>query len=260
MTPTFDVLSEGPLHPADFGSGQYPRVLALTNYLTRILDAPINVGWGSKQTQFHGSLGKSAAQAPSAPLVVGVSPDDDALPRISWRGDGAFFTVSSLSPKDSSHRTLRVYDRAGELQSTSEAVLGLEHTLAWRPSGSLIASTQRFGFPGGGVGKMGRHDLVFFERNGLRHGEFAIRPPIGAVMAGDASGHRKWGYRAKDLLWSAGSDVLALWLESEIGDIGTRDSHVPLAMLTRPVTQFSSGPPGTITGVLDYQTQSQFGG
>ncbi len=53
-------------------------------------DAPINVGWGSKQTQFHGSAGKSAAQAP-ANVNLGISPDDDMLPRISWRGDGAFF-------------------------------------------------------------------------------------------------------------------------------------------------------------------------
>ena len=26
------------------------------------LDAPVNVGWGKKETQFHGSLGKEAAK------------------------------------------------------------------------------------------------------------------------------------------------------------------------------------------------------
>ena len=35
----------------------------------------------------------------------------------------------------------------------------------FRPSGSLIASTQR---------KPHRHDVVFFERNGLKHGEFSL--------------------------------------------------------------------------------------
>jgi elongator complex protein 1 len=130
--------------------------------------------------------------------------------------------VSSLSPGDASYRTLRVYDRTGALHSTSEAVPGLEHVLAWRPTGPLIAATQRFGFSGGGVGKPGRHDLVFFERNGLRHGEFSIRPPSGAIVSGAASGEAKWGYRVREVLWNASSDILALWIEAEAGDIGTQ--------------------------------------
>ena len=35
----------------------------------------------------------------------------------------------------------------------------------FRPSGSLIASSQR---------KPHRHEIIFFERNGLRHGEFIL--------------------------------------------------------------------------------------
>jgi hypothetical protein len=109
------------------------------------------------------------------------SPDDDEIPRISWRGDGAYFVVSALSNRNPQtglrKRILRVYNRDAVLQSTSEAVAGLEHTLSWRPSGNLIVSTQRFGFEGGGAGKDGRHDVVFFERNGLRHGEFTLREP-----------------------------------------------------------------------------------
>ncbi|KAG6814838.1 hypothetical protein H0H93_012058, partial [Arthromyces matolae] len=80
MTSTFDVLTESPIHASEFGE-----------------DAPINVGWGSKQTQFHGSLGKAAAQAPTQTLI-GSSQDDDLAPRISWRGDGTLFVVSTLSP------------------------------------------------------------------------------------------------------------------------------------------------------------------
>lgn len=79
MTSTFDVLSEGPLHPKEFGE-----------------DAPINVGWGAKHTQFHGSLGKAAATSSVPSTAVGASPDDDGHVRVSWRGDGAFFTVSVL--------------------------------------------------------------------------------------------------------------------------------------------------------------------
>lgn len=40
----------------------------------------------------------------------------------------------------------------------------------FRPSGSLIASTQR---------KPHRHEVIFFERNGLRHGEFIL--PFGTL-------------------------------------------------------------------------------
>ncbi|TFK50763.1 pol II transcription elongation factor [Heliocybe sulcata] len=206
MTSTFDVLSEAPLHTSDFGE-----------------DAPINVGWGSKQTQFHGSLGKAAAQAPAAPVSsTGSSPDDDSIPRISWRGDGAFFAVSALSPRAEQglrRRVFRVYDRQAALQSTSEPVAGLEHPLAWRPSGNLIASTQRFGFEGGGSGREGRHDLVFFERNGLRHGEFGIREAHLKPSGDSSSSLHRWGYKVKELSWSSDSNVLAIWIEAEEADL-----------------------------------------
>jgi elongator complex protein 1 len=179
-------------------------------------DAQINVGWGSKQTQFHGSLGKSAAQAPPTSLDnIGSSPDDDSIPRLSWRGDGAFFAVSCLSPENVNtphrRRVIRVYNREVTLQSTSEPVAGLEHVLSWRPSGNMIVSTQRFGFDGGGVGKDGRHDIVIFERNGLRHGEFGLRQT--AVDKGES-------YKVKELNWSSDSNVLAVWIEHRERDVG----------------------------------------
>lgn len=188
-------------------------------------DAPINVGWGSKQTQFHGSLGKAAAQAPK-PALIGSSPDDDALPRISWRGDGAFFAVSSLSPPAPAddgtgvrRRTLRMYAHTGALQSTSEPTPGLEHALAWRPSGNWIVSTQRYGFPGGGAGREGRHDLVMFERNGLRRGEFQIEGVSAPEKKAEGSA-RKWGYVVREVGWSADSNFLSIWVERDEGDVG----------------------------------------
>lgn len=61
------------------------------------LDAQVNINWGSKATQFHGSLGKAAAAAASQPQApIGSSPDDDGRVRISWRGDAAYFAVSTL--------------------------------------------------------------------------------------------------------------------------------------------------------------------
>ncbi|OCH92072.1 IkappaB kinase complex IKAP component [Obba rivulosa] len=206
MTSTFDVLQENPLQNSDFGE-----------------DAPIALGWGAKATQFHGSLGKAAAQAGLDLAAVGSSPDDDERPRISWRGDGAFFTVSALAPPSPDlplrRRILRVYSREGALQSTAEPVAGLEHTLSWRPSGNLIASTQRFGSGpeadklGLGKGRNGRHDVVFFERNGLRHGEFELREVREGVAVG------QWEYKVREIGWSADSNIMSVWVERDKGDL-----------------------------------------
>lgn len=201
------------------------------------------MGWGSKQTQFHGSLGKAAAQAPAA-KAVGSSPDDDSLPRLSWRGDGAFFVVSSLSPPAGDgfrRRILRVYDRQAALQSTSEPVAGLEHPLVWRPSGNVIVGTQRFGFEGGGAGVEGRHDVVFFERNGLRHGEFGLRVnELTSKKVAERSEERKWGYKVRELSWNSDSSVLGVWIERDEGDIGMYENYPAEYISTDPLFLSSS--------------------
>lgn len=247
MTSAFDVLSETPLHTSEFGEGE--RLFSVDSSLTQLtrvwmIDAPINVGWGSKQTQFHGSLGKAAAQATST-TVVGSSPDDDTIPRISWRGDGAFFVISTLSHAGITNvrrRTFRVYDREAALQSTSEPIAGLEHPLVWRPSGNLIVGTQRFGFEGGGSGKEGRHDVVFFERNGLRHGEFGIRA---AHLEVKCTGRLRWGYKVREVSWSSDSNVLAVWIERDEGDIGM----VPFGFIA--ASWLKIPPPEFISSVMD---------
>jgi elongator complex protein 1 len=213
-----------------------------------MVDAPINVGWGSKQTQFHGSLGKAAAQAPAASSLssVGVSPDDDLLTRISWRGDGTLFAVSAVSAAavgatSLRRRVLRVYNRDGALQATAEAVPGLEHPLSWRPSGNLIVSVQRFGtFPGGGKGREGRHDIVFFEKNGLRHGEFGLRHGTLGVGPSDSK-ERKWGYKVKEVSWSADSNVLLVWIEEDAGDTGESFGIASRATLISLVQLWTTG-------------------
>lgn len=89
---------------------------------------------------------------------------DDGLPRISWRGDSALFAVSFLS-KETNVRLFKVFSREGVLQYTSELAAGLEENLAWKPSGNLIATTQRF---------PNKHVVSFFEKNGLKHREFSL--------------------------------------------------------------------------------------
>ncbi|KAF8587053.1 IKI3-domain-containing protein [Ramaria rubella] len=207
-TSSFAVVSSSLLFTAAFGES-----------------TPVNVGWGSKATQFHGSLGKSAAQAETVAECT-TSPDDDGTPRISWRGDAQLFAISAMQERK---RVLRVYNRLAVLQSTAEDVAGLEHSLAWRPSGGLIASTQRFGkVPGKkedswalGKGRDGRHDVVFFERNGLRHGEFGLREGQRSGESSTADGNmvRCWGYEVRALAWNAESAILSVWIERDGGDV-----------------------------------------
>ncbi|KAI6007771.1 pol II transcription elongation factor [Pisolithus orientalis] len=193
MNSMFDVLSEVPWETSEFGE-----------------DAPINVGWGSKATQFHGSAGRAHLKTPEKTNDQQESVDDDNLPRITWRGDGAYFAVSTRSSRHLSPRVVRVYSHEGRLQSTSEPVPGLEANVAWKPNGSLIASTQ-FDVRSGpqDTHMNGNHYVVFFERNGLRHGEFSLRRPLTNNTS---------FYRVKDLLWSPDSAILAVWIEHTEGD------------------------------------------
>ncbi|KAG2158594.1 pol II transcription elongation factor [Suillus bovinus] len=193
MTSTFDVLSEAPLHTEDFGE-----------------DAPINVGWGAKETQFHGSIGRAHLKSsPQTPTQIQEDPSDDGLPRVSWRGDGAYFVVSSLARQTSQSgngRVLRVYSNEARLQSTAEMVAGLESSLSWRPSGNLIASTQKEIRSGpSDTQRTGKHGVVFFERNGLPHGGFNLRDDRDS--------------RIKHLAWSSDSNVLAVHIERVHGDV-----------------------------------------
>lgn len=126
----------------------------------------VSVGWGKKETQFKGKRAR-ALQDPTVPEVVDegvLSQFDDRSVTISWRGDGAYFAVNSVEQER--RRMIRVYSREGQLDSVSEPVDGLEGALSWRPSGNLIAGIRHTAH---GM------ETVFFERNGLRHGQFDLR-------------------------------------------------------------------------------------
>lgn len=191
LTKDFEVLSEGPLRSTEFGA-----------------DAPVNVGWGSKTSQFHGSLGKEAARAaaPTPTPETSRRSEDDGRPRIEWRGDSAWFAVSSLdgAEEGGKRRVVRVFSRIAELSSTSEPTPGLEHPLAWQPSGSIIAATATTPSGKDGKGPV-QQQVVFFERNGLRRYEFALREE------GEGAA------RVRELAWNADSSLLAVWVEREAG-------------------------------------------
>uniref|UniRef100_A0A8C9TA13 Elongator complex protein 1 n=1 Tax=Scleropages formosus TaxID=113540 RepID=A0A8C9TA13_SCLFO len=182
MTKDFEPITEMEIHQDDFGEGKF-----------------ITVGWGKKETQFHGSEGKWAEVQPAVAW-------DDRRPRISWRGDGQLFAVSTVCPQTGA-RKVRVWNRECVLQSTSEIINGLEQALCWKPSGSLIACSQR---------QPNKHSVVFMEKNGLLHGDFTL--PFAKDQV-----------KVKELLWNSDSTVLGVWLEDmEPGEDSRLSTYIQL--------------------------------
>ena len=157
----------------------------------------VSVGWGKAETQFKGKRAK-AMRDPTVPEKVDegvLSVGDDKKVRISWRGDGAYLAITKI--EDEKRRVIRVYSREGKLDSVSEPVDGMEGTMDWRPSGNLITSTQRFS---------DKMDIIFFERNGLRHGEFSLRIDPDTCMSSAVN----------QLSWNADSTVLGIAMKDRV--------------------------------------------
>ncbi|XP_014368772.2 elongator complex protein 1 [Papilio machaon] len=165
MSCTFDPISEVELLSDDFGKKEF-----------------ITVGWGKKETQFHGSVGKQAAKQKLE--FSDENESTDSRVKITWRGDGNLFAVGFAM---NGLRRFKVFDREGNLQYTSEKQPGLECNLSWRPSGNLIATTQKIN---------NNYVIAFFEKNGLKHGEFKI--PVNSKTI------------VEDLYWSPDSEILTL--------------------------------------------------
>ncbi|SSD58387.1 probable Elongator complex protein 1 [Saccharomycodes ludwigii] len=209
----------------------------------------ISVGWGKKETQFRGkgarAMEREALKSLKAGGLIGNKIRDPTMPymvdkgmitdfdrqtgqnvEISWRGDCEYFAVSTVDivvdPDDETktieRRALRIYTRGGELDAASEPVDGMEQHLAWKPQGSLIASVQRKMLPQDYIEEEGEPEsnekslsLIFFERNGLRHGEFDTRLP--------------WDQKIKKLLWNCNSEILSICLEDKIQFWTTKNYH-----------------------------------
>ncbi|KAL1884313.1 hypothetical protein VTK73DRAFT_7 [Phialemonium thermophilum] len=182
MSRTFDVVAEATRTAEDLKASKH-----------------VSVGWGRRETQFQGRGAKARTlRDPTIPEKVDegiLSPNEDGRTTISWRGDGAYLAINSLEP--GSRRVIRVYSREGVLDSVSEPVDGLEGTLSWRPSGNLIAAVQR---------QHENVDIVFFERNGLRHGHFTLPGTLSTRKTLDDV----------TLEWNSDSTVLAVILRDRI--------------------------------------------
>ena len=134
---------------------------------------------------------------------------------ISWRGDCEYFVISTIEdaevPDEPGNivprRALRVFSRDGQLDSASEPVDGMEHLLTWKPQGSQIVSVQR----NTDKGDENSLDIIFFERNGLRHYEFDSRLPLDEKIV--------------SLCWNSNSEILTVVLNNSIQLWTTKNYH-----------------------------------
>lgn len=182
----------------------------------------VSVGWGKAETQFKGK-GAKALRDPTIPESIDEgkpSPHEDRTSVITWRGDGAYLAVNSIHA--ASRRVIRVFSREGLLDGISEPVDGLEAALSWRPAGNLIAGVQRF---------ENHADIVFFERNGLRHGNFSLR--LDNAITDD------WVSKI-NLRWNVDSSVLAVcYLDRiQLWTMGNYHYYMKQEILLSPTTKF----------------------
>lgn len=150
----------------------------------------VNVGWGKKETQFHGSEGKEAARKKAEQIHIDDVSQLDQHVTIAWRNDDALFVVSFVGPHG---RMFKVFDKEGVLKYTSEKVTGLEAPISWRPSGNWIAVPHVL---------PNKYTIALFEKNGLRHREIVL--PF-----------RRIEEQVKALAWSEDSNILAVYTERD---------------------------------------------
>ena len=208
-----------------------------------LADKFVSLGWGHSDTQFRGSIGKSAQRNTNVTTSYDtLSPEnDDFTPTISWRADGAHFAISSVDAPLAStstatyRRTIRFYSRTASLLSTSELSPGLEPALAWQPSGSIIAATMKTRSSESEF----KRDVIFYERNGLRRYDFPLR------------GSEQQDVEVKQLAWNADSSLLAVWLSGRSGS-DSGEAPIGSGQLRRLILfsyQYNCGLGTTIIGI-----------
>jgi len=191
-------------------------------------DTVIQAANSSEAVRVFTASAQAAARAAEAAAKNGE--DTDAT--VSWRGDGQYFVVSSFN-QVSGTRTIRVWNRQGQLQSVSEQYpaqnvalgtpvsqgrpsvdpvmsTGMHPAISWRPSGNYIATVQRTLEPGTVQGEMQRqHKVVLFERNGLKRHDFALFQPDSRTAQATSIGIRS-PFQISQLAWNCDSELLMI--------------------------------------------------
>lgn len=81
----------------------------------------VNVGWGKKETQFHGSEGKDKRVVKE---IIGDGDDADSSINVCWRSDSLLFAISYFN-KVTNLRSIKIFNRDGILQNISEPLPGI---------------------------------------------------------------------------------------------------------------------------------------
>lgn len=153
----------------------------------------IAIGWGKKETQFHGTAGKQAALAkeykPENPFV------DNFIPGITWAEKGTLLAVN-VPTKDLKMRHIRIFNSSGELQCTSLNYYGLYRFITFNTVDRLFICAEKID---------GINRVIFFEKNGLLHSKFQLHGKFN-----DAS--------VKSIHWNAHLEILIIWLYEENQD------------------------------------------
>lgn len=240
FSPDFDILSERVFSKDDLSKSKNVNV-GWGNKTTQfrgkgkrqqereLLESLQNSGLSSDALKAVGGTGLNGdvdlLRDPTMPYMVDkglTSLFDDMSVNISWRGDSEFFVVNSIEKDvlcksfqdeeevEVDRRVLRVFTRTGELEAVSEPVDFMENVVNWRPSGNLICGIQR---------KVNLQleedktlDLIFFEKNGLRHGEFDTRLSIEDTII-------------KQITFNSTSEVLAIVTDDKILLWTTKNYH-----------------------------------
>lgn len=93
-------------------------------YITEIdlTEVPlVNVGWGKKETQFHGSEGKNKRVVKE---IVGDGDNVDDSINICWRSDSLLFAIGYFN-KVINLRSIKIFNKDGVLQYISEPLSGI---------------------------------------------------------------------------------------------------------------------------------------
>ncbi len=138
------------------------------------------------------------------PTYVASSAADDARVNVAWRPDGTLCAMSAVDAEDGT-RKVRIFKREtlelhaiGRSEDASGAIVkNLQDSgLSWASTGcsQLLAAVQRKGK---------KQQVAFFESNGLRHREFALREAPSTIVT--------------FLTWNVVADLLAVALREEDG-------------------------------------------
>lgn len=200
MTQNWDIIFEQPIHPEN-ESAKIAASLAISEPSKIKLQTTINdvARVNEAKSQLSAQMERAKEFMPKLSHL--------GQHAVTWRGDGQFFAVSGPSISTDGSPALasefRVWERSGKFFSKSESgVLTQSVLLAWKPSGDILASTQ----------SLPEHDeVIFFEKNGLRHYEFKVRGPANA--------------RVHDLQWNASSDVLSVLVKLPSGNANGKWAH-----------------------------------